>query len=143
MAATFPQATAAEMQPMVLYTSSTQNDAADWLPAGAADRLRALRVHIEERHSLTIPFADISEATTARIHAEQRLARLLAHQHDGGFQLSEEDGRVVEQRKLVEKLTNEAKRLNERNEVRTAACPSSWGRPSWRPRYPAPSAGLF
>jgi hypothetical protein len=56
-----------------------------------------------------------------RIQAEQRLKRLFDHQSVGDFNLPETDGRVIEQRRLVEKLTDDLKRLNELSEVRSAA----------------------
>ena len=120
-AATFPLATAAEMQPMALHFNTAPNDAAEWLPAGAADRLRKLRQHVADLHALTVPFADISAATTARIQAEHRLTQLTGHPHDGGHGLAVDDPRVIAQQRLVDKLTDDLRRINERNEARSSA----------------------
>lgn len=95
-------------------------DVIEVLPPGGAERLRKLRDHVRDLHSLTVPFEDIREASTARIQAEQRLKRLLDHQQDGGFHLKPDDPRCIEQKKLLDKLTDEFKRLNQRNEVRSA-----------------------
>ena len=70
MAKGLEPASAANSGPMTLQINSTPNEATEWLPAGAADRLRALRQHAADLHSLTVPFADIKEASDARILAE-------------------------------------------------------------------------
>jgi hypothetical protein len=49
------------------------------------------------------------------------LERLLAHPHDGGFNLREDDVRVVQQKKLVEERTIAAQRLNARYERTSTA----------------------
>lgn len=59
--------------------------------------------------------------STARLQADQRLPRLRAHQHDFGFNLPETDSRVIEQQRLLDRLTADFKRLKERNETKTAA----------------------
>ena len=71
--------------------------------------------------TLTVRFEDRREASNAKIAAAQRLKRLLDHQHDGGFHLSEDDPRVIQQQRLLDKLSDDLRRLNERNEVRSAA----------------------
>jgi hypothetical protein len=96
-------------------------DLIEVLPPGAAERLRALRQRFSDTNALTVPFATIQEASTAKITAEQRLQRLLAPRSEGGFQLrNKDDARLVEQQRLVDKLTDDLRRLNERNEARTA-----------------------
>jgi hypothetical protein len=50
---------------------------------------------------------------------------MLGHQSEGGFHLREDDARVIEQQRLVEKLTDEARRLAELSEVRSAAWQSA------------------
>ncbi len=96
-------------------------DMAEALPPGAADRLRKMREHVADLRSLTVPFADIQEASGAKIAAEQRLRRLTDHPHDNGFGLGDSDPRVIEAQRQLDKLTAELARLNERNERRTTA----------------------
>jgi hypothetical protein len=60
------------------------------------------------------------EASTARIVAEQRLQRLLAPRAENGLSLNPTDTRVIEQQKLVQKLTDDLRRLNELVETRSA-----------------------
>lgn len=94
-------------------------DVIERLPPGAADRLRALRQRFNDLNVL-IPKHDVMhEASTARIMAEQRLRRLIDHPHDNGFGLKPDDGRVVEQKKLVARLNDELKRLTELSETRS------------------------
>jgi hypothetical protein len=57
-------------------------------------------------------FEERHEANTARGDAQRRLERLLAHPHDGGFNLREDDVRVVQQQKLVEELIIAARDLS-------------------------------
>jgi hypothetical protein len=95
-------------------------DVIEVLPPGAADRLRALRQRFDDTNVI-IPKHDVMhEASTARIMAEQRLQRLLAHPHENGFNLKPDDPRVIEQQRLVEKLSGELARLNELVETRSA-----------------------
>ena len=71
---------------------------------------------------MLIPMSeDVREANTARIQAEQRLKQLTNHQQDGGFSLAMDDARVLDQQRLVDKLTAEAKRIKDLYEVRGAA----------------------
>ena len=53
-------------------------------------------------------------------NGRQRLQRLLDHPHANGFNLKPDDPRVIEQQRLVEKLTGELERLNELVETRSA-----------------------
>jgi len=96
-------------------------DPIEVLPPKGAGWLRALRQHVQDLRSLTFPFADIQEASTARIQAEQRLKRLTDHQQQGGFHLAPDDPRVLEQQRQLDKLTADFNRLNELNETRKAA----------------------
>src|SRR4029453_822744 len=61
-----------------------------------------------------------SAANTERIQAEQRLTRLQAHQREGGFNLPDDDVRVIQQRRLIEELPATYQRL-ERHERAAAA----------------------
>jgi hypothetical protein len=95
-------------------------DVIELLPPGAADRLRALRQRFTDLNTL-IPKHDVMhEASTARIIAEQRLQRLRDHQSNGGFNLKPDDPRVLEQERLLGKLNDDLRRLNELVETRSA-----------------------
>jgi hypothetical protein len=96
-------------------------DMAEVLPVGAAGRLRALRQRASDAHALIPQFSDLQEANTARLLAEQRLKRLVDPAHDGGFNLQPDDARVIAQQRTLDKLTDDAKRLNERSEARAKA----------------------
>ena len=100
-------------------------DVIEILPVGAADRLRALRQHVADKHALTVPFADRHDAGVARLTAEGQLQRLLAHRADGGFHLDPSDKRVVAAQELLDKLIADVQRLRELDEVRTAAWQSA------------------
>jgi hypothetical protein len=100
---------------------SPRFDVIEALPPAAADKLRALRQRSTDAHALIPMFADLQEANTERIKAEQRLKRLVDHPHDDGFGLKEDDPRVVAAQRQLDKLTGDAKRLNERNEARSQA----------------------
>ena len=91
------------------------------LPPAAADKLRALRVRSAEAYALVVPFSEQQELATEHQQAEQRLKRLLDPAHDGGFNLKLDDPRAVAQKKLVTKLADDLKRLNERSEARAAS----------------------
>jgi hypothetical protein len=96
-------------------------DPIERLPPGGADRLRALRQHFHDTNKLIPKFEERHELSTTRIQAEQRLKRLLDHQSNGGFNLKPDDPRVIEQQRLLDKLTDDLRRLNELYETRTAA----------------------
>ena len=96
-------------------------DVIEVLPDAAADRLGALRPHVHDLHSLTVPFADIHEASNAKLEAERQLKRLLDHPHEDGFNLKADDPRVIVAHQHLAKLVADQRRLNERNETRTAA----------------------
>jgi 23S rRNA A2030 N6-methylase RlmJ len=91
-----PRRTASQIRPDlicdrhtgVIYTSAGP-DVLAFLPAAAADRLRALRQKARDAHSLRPEFADRHEANTARGDAERRLQRLLAPRAQRGFDLRE------------------------------------------------------
>jgi hypothetical protein len=70
-------------------------------------------------------FADRQEANTARGDAERRLQRLLAPRSENGFDLREGDPQVIEARRQLEKLADEAGRLTELYEARSAAFQSA------------------
>ena len=98
-------------------------DVIEVLPVGGvgADRLRTLRQIVADKHAVCVPFADRQEANTARATAERQLQRLLAHRSEGGFHLDPADSRVEFAQEQLDKLTADAQRLKELDEVRTAA----------------------
>ena len=96
-------------------------DVIERLPPGGADRLRALRQDFHDKNMVIPKFDRVREASDARVQAEQRLKRLLDHQQDGGFHLPKTDSRVIEQQRLVDKLTDDLRRINELVETRSAA----------------------
>lgn len=98
-----------------------QNDPTDWLPPEAADKLRKLRQHVADLRAVVPIFEERHEASNANIAAEQHLRRLQAHPSLGGFDLADDDVRVVAARRELEKLAGDLKRLNDLNEVRSAA----------------------
>jgi hypothetical protein len=97
------------------------------LPPGAAEKLRTLRLRASEAHALVVPFSEQQDLSTERLKAEQRLKRLLDPAQNDGFNLKDDDARVVTQKKLVAKLTDDLKRLIERGEARAAAWRSASG----------------
>lgn len=101
--------------------TSPHFDVVELLPPQAAERLRKLRVRRDDAFAVTVPHAELQALTVERQQAEQRLKQLRAHPHDFGFKLLETDARVVAQQKLVDKLSGDLKRLNERSEARSAA----------------------
>lgn len=109
--------------PMALAPSF---DVIEILPEGRCqDRLRALRQRFHDLNVIIPKFEERQELNTTRILAEQRLQRLLDHPSAGGFHLAETDGRVVEQRRLVNKLNDDLRRFNELSETRSAAWQSA------------------
>lgn len=96
-------------------------DVADLLPAAAAERLRKLRVRRDEAFAVTVAHAELQSLTVERQQAEQRLRQLRAHPQDHGHNLPVTDARVVAQQKLVDKLSGDLRRLNERSEARAQA----------------------
>jgi hypothetical protein len=102
-------------------STSAGFDVIGLLPARASERLRQLRQMARDAHSLLPEFADRLAANSARGDAERRLQRLLAPRAANGFNLDPTDNSVIEQRRLVQKLTDEAQRLSELDQVRTEA----------------------
>ena len=79
-----------------------------------------LRQRIQDKHSLTIPFSERHAAHTEKLECENRLKRLTDHRSAGGFELGDDDPRVVDERTKLDKLTAEAKRLDDLDTVRSA-----------------------
>ena len=100
--------------------SSPQFDVIELLPPGAADKLRALRQRSADLHSIIPAFEDIREANTARVEADGALKRLTNHPQDFGFDLKPDDPRVIAAQRHLDKMTADAKRLTELQQVRSA-----------------------
>ena len=84
----------------------------------AAERLCQLRQRTSDAHSLTVRFEKRHDANTARGDVERRLQRLLAPRSQGGFDQPEDSREVVELKLQLAKLSDEARRLAELDEVR-------------------------
>ncbi len=98
-----------------------QYDPIELLPERAQNLLRKLRDRATDAHAICVPFADIQEASAARIAAENRLRQLTDHPQNHGHNLPTTDARVVTQQRLVNKLTDDFRRLQERSETKAAA----------------------
>jgi hypothetical protein len=98
----FEPATAANTGPISLSFDSAANDPTIWLPAHAADRLRALRQRSSDLNVVIPAFEERHAASNAKIKAEQRLKRITDHPHQGGFNLKDDDQRVVAARQRVD-----------------------------------------
>jgi hypothetical protein len=95
-------------------------DALASAPAGA-DKMRMLRQRSNDGNALIPKFEDLREASMKRIDAENTHRRLISHPQDGGFGLKPDDRRVIAAEKHLEKMTADFKRLQELQEVRSAA----------------------
>jgi hypothetical protein len=96
-------------------------DVIEALPPVAADKLRALRQRSVDAHAVIPMFEDVRQASMSRVEAENALRRLTSHPQDGGFGLEIEDRRVIEAQKRLDKATADFRRLQELQEVRSAA----------------------
>jgi len=111
----------AVVQPPLSVGVNAQPDATEWMPPGGAEKLRLLRQRAEDQHRLIPEFEDVRAASMARVEAENALKRLTAHPQDFGFDLKPGDRRVTEAQRHLDKLTAEAQRLTELQQVRSAA----------------------
>jgi hypothetical protein len=91
------------------------------LPEGAAERLRALRQHVADAHSLVPQFEDRAAANAARGDAARHVSRLQAHPSAGGFGLKDDHPSVKAARLQLDRLSDDAKRLDDLYETRAAA----------------------
>jgi hypothetical protein len=87
----------------------------------AADKMRLLAQRSDDHHAIIPEFETVREASMAKIAAANALKRLTDHPQDGGFGLKDDDRRVIVATKDLEKATADFKRLQELQEVRTAA----------------------
>jgi hypothetical protein len=114
----FTPATAANSGPYSVSFYSPPHDMADYLPAPARDRLGQLRQRIQDKHSLIVGHEVRQAAHAERLESQARLKRLTDHRSVGGFELGDDDGRVVAEREKLNKLTAEAKRLDDLDTLR-------------------------
>lgn len=96
-------------------------DVIDKLPPHAADRLHALRQRFIDLNLVIPKFEQTNEASTAKLRADARLKQLVTLRADGGFGLKEDDSRVVEAQRTLDKATADLARISELAEVRSAA----------------------
>jgi hypothetical protein len=132
-----PELTALPVAPTTTITAPThfsadhhiapQYDPLEYLPAGAADKLRALRQRSADAHKIVPEFESVREASMARINAENALARLVNHPQEHGFGLKPDNRSVIEAQRTLDKATADFKRLQELQEVRAAAWRSASG----------------
>jgi hypothetical protein len=100
-------------EPQTLFTPAPVLEVG--LPKGAAERLLAVREHADDLHRLMPVFEERHELSRRKVEATQRLQRLVSHPHDGGFGLNpESDVHVIEQQKLVDRLTADVARIETR-----------------------------
>lgn len=116
----FLPATAANSGPHVVSFYSAPRDPMDYLPTPAQDRLRTLRQRIQDEHSLLVGHEKRQAAHTERLESQARLARLTGHRSTGAFELRDDDPRVIAEREKLNKLTAEAKRLDDLDTARAA-----------------------
>ena len=117
MAATFP--TAGSVAPIGVSFNS-QPDPVYGLPDAAADKLRMLRQHVADLHSLCVPFEDRHETASRKVVASDQLKRLRSHPSAGGFGLSDGDARVSAAERELDRCIDECERLEKLNDTRTA-----------------------
>jgi hypothetical protein len=96
-------------------------DPLELLPPSAADKLRALRQRRADAHALIPEFETVREASLARIEAENALKTLLAHPQEFGRNLKPDDPLVIAATKHRDKMADDFRRLQELQEVRSAA----------------------
>lgn len=98
----------------------TQPDAGTSLTGIARDRHRSLAQRVDDLRALCIPFDQRQQASTDRIAAERRLQQLLGRRSDGNFELREDDSRVLMARQALAEKTEQQKRLNDLDEIRSS-----------------------
>jgi hypothetical protein len=112
---------------LALPLGPTPFDPIETLPPAAAEKLRLLRQRSADTHAVIPMHEDIREAIADRTAAEQRLRQLTDHPQNQGFGLRADNAGVVAQKKLVDKLADDLRRLQELQQVRTAAWQSASG----------------
>ncbi|MGL3108901.1 hypothetical protein [Bradyrhizobium sp. BR 1432] len=94
-------------------------DEADLLPQSAAERLRDLRRQSDDHHALI--WAAVEDTQTLRIEIEghrARLRQLREPRGSGGFNLAEDDLRVIEEQRRLDLKLAELKRRDELSKER-------------------------
>jgi hypothetical protein len=108
-------------QPQVIQFDSMARDPLSILPERGQERLRALRLKVDDLRSLCPDFDDIRAASEAKLAAERNVKRLTDHRSVGGFELAPDDPRVEIAERELEKLADQSKRLLELQSLREAA----------------------
>jgi hypothetical protein len=103
------------------FHSAPSFDVLEIVPPLAGERLRVLRQRRSDLHALCVPFEQIRELTTAKIDAENRLAKLQAHPQNFGFNLPADNRSVVTAKATFGKAADDLRRLNERADSRVKA----------------------
>jgi hypothetical protein len=119
MADAFTPATFADTLPSQ-QTNFAYHDPAQWLPPAAAERLRRLQQHVEDRRTLCPDFDQRKDSNDEKRAAERRLQQLVAHPQEAGFGLPDDHPSVVVARRQAEQATAAAKRLDDLYKVRSA-----------------------
>jgi hypothetical protein len=90
------------------------------IPA-AAEKMRLLGQRSDDQHAVIPEFETVRAASMRKIEAANALKRLTDHPQDGGFGLKDDDRRVLEAQRTLDKDTREFELIKQRSEDRTAA----------------------
>ena len=113
-----PPIAAAETDPFLLARTG---DEADLLPQQAADRLREARQHRDDQHALIRAAVEETHMLRTEIGEHRaRLSRLRAPRGIGGHDLPEDDLRVVDEQRRLDRKVGELRRCDELIEERGA-----------------------
>lgn len=99
---------------------TTGRDPVKWLPEQAAERLRSLRQHAHDMRALIPETEVMQELRTDRAKSELRIKRLTDPAQYGGNNLDQDHPSVASERKTLDAVNAELRRLTELNEIRTA-----------------------
>jgi hypothetical protein len=122
MADGFTPAPSGGQQPLAGFAPNTPTfDLIEVLPPAAAGKLLALRQRSADAHRLTVPHADLQEASMARINAERELTRLTDHPQDHGFGLKADAAQVIAAKRLLDRTTEAFARLQDLQQQRSSA----------------------
>jgi hypothetical protein len=121
-----PTSTITDQPPLSLGPAVQPDfDQIELLPEGAQDRLRKLRLRSSDSHAVVPRHEEIAESSMAKIAAAAALSRLTNHPQEFGSGLKPGDPRVVAAERHLAKMTADFARLQELQQVRTAAFQSA------------------
>ena len=115
----FPQATPADMGPVILHGNVTPNDPAEVLSGEPLRKVIALHQRSLDLHATVPPFSDVQELQTIRMQHQNRIAELLRPRSENGFGESEAAGVVIHERKKLARASDELKRVQMLKEIRS------------------------